>query len=75
MTKDIFEEINKFANDVADNFEIEHAMQVNEQAKMVTAGVFISADRFDSPVFLSVDELRRLADEAEKRTIEAIKKT
>ena len=72
MAQDIFEEINDFARNVAENFEVEHAMQVNKQAKMLTAGVFISAERFDSPVFLSVDELRRLADEAEKRTMAAV---
>lgn len=74
MAEDIFQEINNNAKNVADNFEVEHAMQVNDQAKMVTAGVFISAERFDGPLFLSVDELRRLADEAEKRTIEAVSK-
>lgn len=74
MPKDIFSEVNDFAKDVAENFEVEHAMQVNQQAKIVTAGVFISAERFDSPLFLSVDELRRLADEAEKRTEEAVSK-
>lgn len=72
--QDIFEEINEFASDSADEFFIEHAVQVNNEHRLVTAGVQFIAEQFHVPIFLSVDELRRLADEAEKRTIEMLEK-
>lgn len=65
---DIFEEINDFAGDSAEGFVVEHAVMVNDQHGIVTAGVHLEAQEFIAPLFLSVDELRRLADEAEKRT-------
>jgi hypothetical protein len=72
MSKDIFSEINDFAKDVADGFFIEHAVQVHPSERVVTAGVQLEAREFHAPLFLSVDELRRLADEAERRTKEMI---
>lgn len=65
---DIFEEINDFAGNSAEGFVVEHAVMVNHQEGIVTAGIHIEAQEFFTPLFLSVDELRRLADEAEKKT-------
>lgn len=64
----VFAEINEFAKD--DGFDIEHAVLVDRIEKVVTAGINISYEDGDAPLFLSVDELRRMADEAEKLTIE-----
>ncbi|WP_345865790.1 hypothetical protein [Shewanella algae] len=65
---DVFNEVNSFASEI--DFEVEHAIQVNQAVKVVTPGINIMHNHADCPLFLSVDELRRMADEAEKRTIE-----
>lgn len=69
---DVFEEVNEFAKQAAEGFEVEHAVMINKEHRVLTAGVNIMAVEFHGPVFLSVDELRRLADESEKRTQELI---
>jgi hypothetical protein len=73
-TKTIFEQINDFAQDVSENFLIEHAMQINPSVKTVTAGVQFEANEFHAPLFLSSGELRNLADEAERLTTEYLNK-
>jgi len=68
----IFAEVNEFAKD--DGFDVEHAVFVNRIEKVVTPGINILHKDGDAPLFLSVDELRRMADEAEKLTIEMMNK-
>lgn len=63
---DVFEEVNHMARSVADGFFIEPGMEVNDAQRVVVAGVMLVALGFKSPLFISVDELRRMADEAEK---------
>jgi len=63
---DVFEEVNRLAESVVDGFLIEPGMEVNHDHGVVVAGVMIDSLGFDSPIFISVDELRRMADEAER---------
>lgn len=53
-----------------DGAEIEIAYQVNPEQKLVTPGVNVLANSFDSPLFIGIGELRDMADQAE----EAVKK-
>lgn len=63
---DVFDEVNRLAAQVVDGFNIEPSMQVNHDQRVVVAGVMVDSLGFDAPVFISVDELRRMADEAER---------
>ncbi len=65
---DVFQEVNGFAKEL--QYEVEHAIQVNQAVRVVTPGINIMHHHAECPLFLSIDELRRMADEAEKRTQE-----
>lgn len=69
---DVFEEVNRLAESVVDGFFIEPGMEVNHDQGVVVAGVMIDSLGFDSPIFISVDELRRMADEAERVARESL---
>ncbi|MBL0523177.1 hypothetical protein JD523_20175 [Aeromonas enteropelogenes] len=70
----VFDEVNKVAASVVEGFNVEPGMEVNHEHRVVVAGVLVSSMGFDAPVFISVDELRRMADEAEKIAAESMRK-
>lgn len=71
-TMDVFEEVNRLAESVVDGFLIEPGMEVNHDQHVVVAGVMLHSLGFDVPIFISVDELRRMADEAERVARESL---
>lgn len=68
----IFEELNDLSKELG--FDFEHAVQVNKHERIVTGGIFVNHSEARQPLFLSVDELRRMADKAEKLTIQMVAK-
>lgn len=68
---DVFEEVNRCSCH-GDGFFIEPGMEVNHEQGVVVAGVMLNSLGFDSPIFISVDELRRMADEAERVARESL---
>lgn len=69
---DIFEEVQEAiaGEGNVDGLEIEHSMLVNPSQGTVTPGINISAIEIHAPLFFSIKELRDMADEAERLTIE-----
>lgn len=65
---DIFKEINSIAEEQTEGFLVEHAVQIDKRNNIVVAGIHIGAEVFHAPLFITADELRRMADEAERRT-------
>lgn len=72
QSDDIFSHITSEMKEYGEGIEIEHGMLVNQGAGMVTPGILIDVRELHAPMFLSIKELRDMADEAEKRTKEAI---
>ncbi len=64
----VFEEVNKLASRL--DYFFEHAVQVNPALKIVTAGINVDHEQAEGPLFISADELRRMADESERITAE-----
>jgi len=71
LFKDLQDELNAEGNVVG--LELEAAMQINREMMTVTPGIHISATDFEAPMFLSIQELRDMADAAEKLVKENMK--
>lgn len=65
--------INHYNSDV-EHFEVELSMQITQQddENVVIAGISISMGRCDAPAFIPSDVLRKLADEADEMTRQAV---
>lgn len=64
MSKNIFDEVNEFSKD--QGYDVEPAYMANPSLQVVTPGINIMHEESNSPLFLSVDELRKMADLAHK---------
>lgn len=68
----IFNELNEYYEEVSEGTYVEPAMAIDDATNTVYPGVHISAQGMEIPMFLSVQDLRDMADEAERILIEQL---
>lgn len=66
MEQDVFEESMEYNEQAADSYEIEPALMINRSARTACPGVNIEIDGQNIPVFISSEQLRRMADAADE---------
>lgn len=69
----IFTELMDINNDIAEDFLIEPGIIIDKTNNVYHPGINIQAQGFEQPLFLSVDDLQRLAKEAEDFAEKAMK--
>lgn len=73
MDEDVFEESMEFNNEAADSYEIEPAIMINNEARQACPGVNIEIYCQNIPVFISSEQLRRMADAADREAEQQIR--
>lgn len=63
---DIFQAINDICEQDENGFSVEAAIGINDAEHTYTPGVHIDAQNTYGPMFFSSDELRAMADEADR---------
>ena len=65
MSKSMFEQLMVRGNEASEGFDIEASVHIIESERVMIPGVNIQIEGMDSPLFISTEELRVLADEAD----------
>ncbi|PNG11900.1 hypothetical protein [Stutzerimonas stutzeri] len=73
MEQDVFEESMEYNEQAADVYEIEPALLINNRERTACPGVNIEIDGQNMPVFISSEQLRRMADAADEMAEQQIK--
>ena len=73
MEQDVFEESMEYNEQAASSYEIEPALMINRSARTACPGVNIEIDGQNMPVFISSEQLRRMADAADEMAEQQIK--
>lgn len=68
----IFDQLNEYYEELSEGTYVEPAMAVDDLTNTVYPGIHISAQGMDIPMFLSVQDLRDMADEAERLLVEQL---
>lgn len=68
----IFDQLNEYYEEVSEGTYVEPAMAIDDLTNTVYAGIHISAQGMEVPMFLSVQDLRDMADEAERLIVEQL---
>lgn len=63
--QDVFEESMEINEEAADHYSIEPAIWINRGARQACPGVNIEIDGQNVPIFISSEQLRRMADDAD----------
>ncbi|MCW8159015.1 hypothetical protein D7243_22880 [Stutzerimonas stutzeri] len=71
--QDVFEESMEYNEQAADSYEIEPALMINRSARTACPGVNIEIEGQNIPVFISSEQLRRMADAADEVAEQQIK--
>ena len=68
----IFDQLNEYYEEISEGTYVEPAMAIDDATNTVYPGIHISAQGMEVPMFLSVQDLRDMADEAERILMEQL---
>lgn len=69
LTDQVFQDIMDQNQECAEDLLVEPAIMIDQQQQVYYPGVHIEASHFNVPIFISVDQLREMADRAEQIAI------
>lgn len=69
LTDQVFQDIMEQNEQCVENLFVEPAIMIDQQQSVYYPGIHIEASRFNAPIFISVDQLREMADRAEQIAI------